>query len=95
MINYIITAIICYFIGYIIGLYVKGNQIKSLQYTIDGYFHIVHVGVPPVLAEDSAGKKIYRCKKCYKRVYQTLRHCPSCGQRIDWSIVNSQETKKG
>lgn len=94
MINYIIY-IIAAIIGYIVGLHVKGKEIKSLQHTIDGYFHIVHVGVPPVLAENSAGKKIYCCKKCYKRVYQTLRHCPSCGQRIDWSIVNAQETKKG
>lgn len=85
--SYVIIAVVC-FVAYCMGLYVRGKELKEKNHTIDGYFHTIHVGIPPVLSEDASGKKIYRCKKCYKRVYRSLKHCPTCAQRIDWSGVH-------
>lgn len=82
--DYVIYAI-CMLVGFFIGLHIKNEELKEKDHTIDGYFVTMNVGVPPIECEDASGRKMYRCKKCYKRVYQSLRHCPECAQRIDWS----------
>jgi len=37
--------------------------------------------------DDFHGKWIGRCRYCSNFVLETMKFCPSCGQKLDWSDI--------
>ena len=91
---FIMIVFLVWCIGFMCGIWNDKHIIKDREDRLESYRNFLMNGKIPSIATDSSGRRIYRCKGCNKRVYKTLRHCPSCGQRINWNFIISQEKKE-
>lgn len=91
---FIMIVFLVWCVGFVCGITNNKFIIRNREETIESYRDILFNGRIPSIATDSSERRIYRCKRCNKRVYKTLRHCPSCGQRINWNFIISQEKKE-